>query len=323
MSMTKVPVWGSVCRWGALSLAAVACGTPGESEGPASFEITAAEGGTVEVEGATLVIPPGALAEDTTITVETVTSAGLPSEADIVATVHDFGPDGLTFLSPVTLTLDAQLPASLEDRVPTIAWLEEGVWTQVASTLEGSAVSAQIDHFTPFTVLLVAGAQVGGTCDVEGYTACGGNVVGTWSYSAACATLQELPELPCEEATFALTLDLSGTITFVDDGTYQVSSTIVTTTNVRIPKSCFPVSDIACSDIDEDAVEDGDACLLVDASEESESETGTWEAAGTQITFDAGEPDGDGAQDYCVAGDTLTVLYQGEDAAAIYTAQRE
>ena len=64
-----------------------------------SVAITAAAGGTVALGSATLTIPAGALAADTTITVASeAPAAGLPDASTLAGLTYDFGPDGTTFL---------------------------------------------------------------------------------------------------------------------------------------------------------------------------------------------------------------------------------
>jgi hypothetical protein len=84
----------------------------------AVFVISPTDGGTVEaLDGTvTIEIPPGALAEETGITVEPVDEANppepLPDDGDALpGTVVDFGPDGLEFEEPVELALP--IPATL------------------------------------------------------------------------------------------------------------------------------------------------------------------------------------------------------------------
>ena len=71
-----------------------------------STAIVAALGGTVIAGDATLVIPAGALREDTTISVSiSAPSPSLPQSATVGGKVYDFGPNGTTFSTPATLTL--------------------------------------------------------------------------------------------------------------------------------------------------------------------------------------------------------------------------
>jgi len=73
---------------------------------PVTEKVTAATGGTVKASDGTQVsIPPGALASDQTITITATTSAPPPSGGTAVSNGYIFGPDGLKFLKPITVTL--------------------------------------------------------------------------------------------------------------------------------------------------------------------------------------------------------------------------
>ena len=83
----------------------------------ASAPISAATGGTVTIEpphplaGTSIEVPAGALAEDTTISIEEV---ALPTNSGVVGLAIDIEPDGIVFNVPVTVTIvydEADLPA--------------------------------------------------------------------------------------------------------------------------------------------------------------------------------------------------------------------
>lgn len=120
----------------------------------ATTRITAAAGGTVsDATGSTsLVIPAGALAADTDITLTI-----LPKSGAALTTISQFGPDGLTFLKPVTLTIKAEGPAT-----STLALHSSGVFTAIAgSTYANGAATGSIEHFSEYTV--IDGAQASTT----------------------------------------------------------------------------------------------------------------------------------------------------------------
>ncbi len=160
--------------------------------GTAIIEVEAAvsgPGGTVDVVGveggmvvsgggvATLEIPPGALQSPVAITTQVLSLADVPNDrvldmgdgtfepfdpdGDLIeGTIVEFGPAGLTFDVPVTLTIsydEANLPAgSSEDELMMVRSEDEGsVWTMVDNaTLDDQAntVSAEIDGFTTFSL---------------------------------------------------------------------------------------------------------------------------------------------------------------------------
>src|SRR5215468_8644354 len=78
-----------------------ACGDPGGPPPTAPVTIGAG-GGTITAGGATLVIPPGALAGDTAIAITPATTA---APRALAGTAFTFEPDGLQFAKPARLTL--------------------------------------------------------------------------------------------------------------------------------------------------------------------------------------------------------------------------
>ncbi|MFO7889259.1 MAG: choice-of-anchor X domain-containing protein, partial [bacterium] len=76
---------------------------------PAYTEYVDGEGGTVQSpDGTTVEIPPGALLSEQAITINTVNTDDLPDPLkgiSLMKTAHQFGPEGLVFHKPVTITL--------------------------------------------------------------------------------------------------------------------------------------------------------------------------------------------------------------------------
>lgn len=82
-------------------------GTPGTSN-PSASAMIGQNGGVVSIAGgASVTIPPGALASPVTITVTEISNPGptLPSGGKQVGKTYSFEPHGLVFAAPVTLTL--------------------------------------------------------------------------------------------------------------------------------------------------------------------------------------------------------------------------
>jgi hypothetical protein len=322
----------------------------------AEKEISAAEGGEVALGPVTLTIPAGALAEDTTITVEVLDKDEQPGADDIVADVFDFGPDGTEFLEPVTLELDVgnlQVPSGQQ---AVLAFLDGQAWVALEdSELAGGKVTATTTHFTPFTVVLVVlpdggVGQVGGGCgSVDDFDACGGDLTGTWNYTGACVTLppdalgggegDDNPFAMCTDAPMlAATVDLTGTTTFGADGSFSLDQTLTLSSEITIPASCIDQLTggmdpaMACEMILEGMLNADGACVsaLDEPEVQMNMETGTWsadEATGELMIVDS-SPDGGGASDdvilYCVTGNTVKVLLQAGDGAVIeYMATRQ
>lgn len=126
-----------------------------------SVPVTASEGATITVDAAEepaldkakLVIPPGALKEDTVITIEVGESDITGGRAGSVAI---FGPSGLVFEKPATMTLPYQLNAGQLDSTLFVSVQEEdgrrSVVRNNALTIDTAnrTVSFSVNGFTSF-----------------------------------------------------------------------------------------------------------------------------------------------------------------------------
>lgn len=94
--------------------------------------VTAAEGGEVRVgQSAVLTIAPGALAQDTVITVDVSDPLDTPADSVVKGKVYDFGPDGLQFSEPAILELETEAnafsgPGSISKFAPNLGLWDEG-----------------------------------------------------------------------------------------------------------------------------------------------------------------------------------------------------
>ena len=148
----------SACVVAACSTEAVPTpsGDAGTSDGSTSgTRITAAAGGTVaDPSGRTsLVIPAGALAQDTDITL-----AILPKSQSAVVEISDFGPDGLKVLKPAALTIKGD--ATLAPSGKLALALDEGAGFKEipGSTYANGAASGPITHFSKYSLVPAGGA---------------------------------------------------------------------------------------------------------------------------------------------------------------------
>jgi hypothetical protein len=95
--------------------------------------------------GITVVVPPGALTQEIRITAA-VSSKAPPVGA--LSPLYEFGPDGTTFLLPVTVTVP--VPAGAPSEL-TVVWSALGIpdsWENVGGTVSGATISAQVTHFS-------------------------------------------------------------------------------------------------------------------------------------------------------------------------------
>lgn len=122
-----------------------ACGEEAPAERSASQGSVGPAGGVIEVPGARLSVPPGALSEPTTITIVATAASGPPTH-DALSPVFEFGPQGLRFALPITV----ELTYSGDGDGATVLWSSDGSsYEEMPSTLVGSdRISAQVVHFS-------------------------------------------------------------------------------------------------------------------------------------------------------------------------------
>jgi hypothetical protein len=92
------------------------------------------------------------------ITVDEI-CVGFPPDPKIIGCVYDYKPTGATFSPPITLTLKydpGKVPAGFDESMLVIAYYDTAtsMWTVAPSVVDtvNNTVSAQISHFTLFTV---------------------------------------------------------------------------------------------------------------------------------------------------------------------------
>jgi hypothetical protein len=283
------------------------------SPSTASEEINAAEGGEVSLDdGAGLVIPAGALDDDTEITIESAEPASsLPDQDSLQGLTYELGPDGTTFSKPVELTLPLDATPGA-DQEAVISWYNEDTeaWEDVTSTVSNGEVTAEIEHFTLFVVRFVGVEEGEVDCAFEACS--GGDIVGTWEIQGACVDLPVNPlEETCPEATIDLATNMSGTVSFNDDGTYDVAITLSSNFSFTLPASCVTEGVDCQADLGDDETTcesdgaGGCSCTQT-GSEETQENSGTYEVSGSTITT---TQDGEtNTVEICVSGNTLKVM---------------
>ena len=307
---------------------------------PTKKKIIAAKGGTLETDGAKFVFPAGALGKDLEITIVAVSTTGLPDAKKIAGKVYELGPDGTTFDKPVKLTLDFKGTAP-KGSTATVVWLDEKTDEWIAlkdSAVDGQVATASTTHFTKFTVMFLLdgegnGTQTGGQCaDMD--TSCGGSLVGTWDFTAGCATIDpkalfgadpQNPLATCEGIGVSLEVDLTGSITFNKDGTYALKLKNEFSSSFSVPKTCLggKCSNLSDTDAGTDVTEDGDNCVKANGPETSmDDKTGTYTVKDNAFTTtedtDGGAGEPGEPTEFCVDGDTLTAKGMGDNGTVIY-----
>ena len=115
-----------------------------------------ASGGQLELAGVEITVPPGALAETTTITV-TATDEAPPSWLRPSSPVLRFSPEGLSFLTPI----EVRIPFRGDRDTATVFWSarEGDAFVPRATRIEGNVAIAESMHFSQ--------AFVGSACEGE------------------------------------------------------------------------------------------------------------------------------------------------------------
>ncbi len=145
----------------ALMIALAACGGggAGDSGTPSAGTVVGAAGGTVALaSGAKVEVPAGALAADTTIAIEATTAGApaLPTDLIGVGQMFAFTPHGLSFATPVTLTLPFDPAAVPAGKTPKLFKTNaQNQWEPVAGAIfSKGSVSAQVTGFSNAQVVV-------------------------------------------------------------------------------------------------------------------------------------------------------------------------
>jgi hypothetical protein len=142
----------------ALTLSTADC-TESSSSGTASVRVGTSGGSVASDDGAvTVVIPAGALASDTTITVTKTTS---PASGNLGA-VYEIGPTGTHFAKPVSMTFHyASVPfGSTPVANLRVATVVSGAWQALdgfAEDTSAKTVTGTTTHLSPYTVISGSG----------------------------------------------------------------------------------------------------------------------------------------------------------------------
>ena len=143
-------------------------GGGGSTPTEVTASITPVAGGTLSDSGVTLSVPPGAVDENTEITL-TVTSS-----AETVSDVFAFGPSGVGFTVPATLSVSTFGLTPGSGKTLALATQVDGVWNELAASAEGSALETSITSLGSFAVIEVDGveSECDATCMAQSGAVC-------------------------------------------------------------------------------------------------------------------------------------------------------
>lgn len=334
--------WNVVLVLGAMVFAMARCGgddggstgaTPDPDEGKTITKpVTAAEGGIVTTDSGNVLlnISKNALAADTDITLAIAAADGTETS------VYDFGPDGLQFLVPVDLQIKYDgTPGDKQHAA--LAWYDEtkAEWVEVEnSSVKDGVVSGKITHFSKFSIILVGDdVVVVSECKsvAEEFSACGGDVEGTWKFKDVCMDDTVIGSNPfedtCPTATVEVEVEWDATITFNADNTYtQAMTSQSMTATYNVPLSCLTQMGgaAACVSGEEGMFGDeatcgvdGDACVCHSAKTdtiEDPNQSGTYAVSGNTLTITESSGGGpDKPMNFCRAGNLVVVEVIEED----------
>lgn len=144
----RLSVWGV-----GIVILAAACSSNNKSQsdaGQASVTVTVGqEGGEVAgPNGVGLSIPPGALDQDVEITISVTTTGFETLPAVSEGEVFAFEPHGLTFNSPVTISIPHS--SSVPDEVAMYTASLGSDWSKLTATKGAAALQVEVDHFSFF-----------------------------------------------------------------------------------------------------------------------------------------------------------------------------
>ena len=167
----------------------------------------------------------------------------------------------------------------------------------------------------------------GDTCGGTGFTACGGELTGTWVLTGGCVNPVTLPYYSECSADIAVSVSPAGQMTVADDGSYTVDGFLFDAElDATVPKTCLDSGD-SCTDnpIDDEGVDAGDACELNYGHDVWLRDPGslTVDESANTIALTTENGGNAGSFEYCVDGDTLTLYRVNEmhEAQLVLTKQ--
>ena len=103
------------------------------------------DGATLELDGATVTFPPGALSEPTSITIE-ATEEKPPEGFTNLSRIYKCAPSGLSFDPKVTMNMEF----SPDGKTPTMFWSSgsDPAFADVGGTVSGGSLKAEVAHFS-------------------------------------------------------------------------------------------------------------------------------------------------------------------------------
>jgi hypothetical protein len=170
------------------------------------------------------------------------------------------------------------------------------------------------------------------------FSACGGDVVGTWKASSLCGTLggdMSMPE--CADAVKSVSASGDPTYTFKSDKTWTLTGTAMIEEELSVNDACAQANQVpdaqtycaylelfgglAGGSITFDCTYTAPNCNCHVSGAGDVGQSGTYAISGTQIDIVQGDGSGDSNYDYCVSGSTLTLSDPATQQQSAYARQ--
>lgn len=152
----------------------------------------------------------------------------------------------------------------------------------------------------------------------DAFSACGGDVVGSWSVDSICDPGIDTADLGCPQATYEVTADRSsGTVVIEAGGTYDRTYDYDVDVDLTVPKSCL--YGMGCDllvgmsqGLISSCTDTGTDCDCTGNFTDTDVASGTWTVSGNILTTD-----GTDDHEFCINGNTADVWHE-DDVRAIW-----
>lgn len=299
---------------------AAACSSESDSGAPTktgdqrvSMLVDAEAGATLFLEdGASVYVPPGALASDAEVSFSREACDGIYASSRFESCVYRVNAPDAVLNDRILLSL----AINSENDAPTecAAALTEDGWRCLVDTevLDGSS-EASASTFTDFTVRASSDDIVDHRCTDVPFEPCGGELEGSWTLTGACGSMEQVtgtsftfddPYEACgpfeHYMDFPFSVDAS--LEFRSDGTLRTLEDFEIVGHTMVTEDCLAQSGETCPE--DCAIDEGvcDCVSLSSVGHRGSDEAWTYGGDGTFIYFEQ-------AFGYCVQEDRLTVEF--------------
>jgi hypothetical protein len=279
------------------------------------------EGGSIELsDGARVEFPAGALTEEAEVTLRRIGCGGIYESASFGSCRYAVeGPSEL-LAGPYQLSLPTRSPARASQQTV------DGLMPLYGGQSSEGSVTTLVHAFSEFTSWSDDLVVPANACVMPDFEPCGGDVMGNWTMTDACGTVNQLtnsswsgpnPYESCEPLDYytGYPFSISGTLEFAE-GSYETSGGYTILQHGLVTADCLASSELTCLP-DLCTMVDGICeCLFVMAESDGNGGGDVWSVADGVLMM------GSAQHRYCVEGDTLTIEWAGDSPYyKVYTRQ--